>query len=387
MNISPLPSGYLRRALDGEPPLLMHPDEAYQVREGWKRLDPGRRRNADVDPAERAPYWLVHAMSHWYRAWDTKYSFSFREYLAMWLTAVGVPALGMKDDDVQAVCAVANIQPDPKESCRLDIGYSQKFRRGAAPNEKARAAKALQALTSWTQQELQVRSKWFHDAVFKGELDDAKRYVRSGVDVNFRNPAGRTALHCVSSKAMTDLLIKAGADVDASDNSGQRPLHGVLDGDVARAIIAAGADLEAIGCFGDTPLLSAAGGGLKDVVDALIESGANLEAKGSDGATALWNAIRAVKDGFGDDEDESKHLYIAVTLIDAGANFDARLFYDDGDERPTPRELAEEELSDEQVGILIRRAAAYKLKHTIESAFGNNESNTFQSAQDLPPVL
>ena len=66
-----------------------------------------------------------------------------------------------------------------------------------------------------------------HDAVEKGNIEAVKQHIAAGTDVNARDKYGRTPLHGVTTKEITELLIAKGADVNAKDNYERTPLHGV----------------------------------------------------------------------------------------------------------------------------------------------------------------
>ncbi len=66
-----------------------------------------------------------------------------------------------------------------------------------------------------------------HDAVQKGDLEEVKRLIADGADVNAKARKGDTPLHSAAwfgYKAMAKLLIEKGADVNAKTNTGATPL-------------------------------------------------------------------------------------------------------------------------------------------------------------------
>lgn len=98
-----------------------------------------------------------------------------------------------------------------------------------------------------------------HDATREGDLDEVKRLLAAGTNINTKNYHGDTPLHSmtyVGSPAMAELLIENGADVNAENNNGDTPLHyAVLNGNepVADVLTANGANVNAKNKHGQTP--------------------------------------------------------------------------------------------------------------------------------------
>lgn len=75
-----------------------------------------------------------------------------------------------------------------------------------------------------------------YGAAISGAIDDVKRLIAEGADVNIRNRAGGTPLHLAAQRGraphreVAELLIRAGADVNARDNDGKTPLALTLEG-------------------------------------------------------------------------------------------------------------------------------------------------------------
>ncbi|MHC4155680.1 MAG: ankyrin repeat domain-containing protein [Planctomycetota bacterium] len=157
-----------------------------------------------------------------------------------------------------------------------------------------------------------------HRAAKKGDVEEVKRLLDQGADLEARDKAGSTPLHLGSYTGryeVVKLLIAAGADLNAKDDWGSTPLHDAIYSrrrDVAELLIAKGADVKIRNKSGETPLSLAAGetgdmdflrllitrgadvnntnnagyaplhigvgGGYKDIVELLIAEGANVNA-------------------------------------------------------------------------------------------------------------
>jgi len=157
-------------------------------------------------------------------------------------------------------------------------------------------------------------------AAADGNLDEVKRLIGEGADVNWSVPqSGNTALIAASTKGdmpmATYLVEEAGASLEAKDNGGSTALTwGSLKGHLPLVVylVDKGASLESVDMGGATALMSASAAGQLPIVSCLIEKGAALETTDEDGNTALIIGSR------------SGHLPIVSHLIDAGADPTAR---------------------------------------------------------------
>jgi ankyrin repeat protein len=144
-------------------------------------------------------------------------------------------------------------------------------------------------------------------AAFFGEAEIAKVLIDAGADINEKTSAGLTILHCVAmspagNKAVAELLIAKGLDVNAkyttkrsTESQGGTPLHAAVAKDnieVAEVLIKNGAELNAkLSNDHHTPLHLVARYGHKAAAGLLIAKGADVNAKGTRGETPLDLAI------------------------------------------------------------------------------------------------
>ena len=100
-----------------------------------------------------------------------------------------------------------------------------------------------------------------HEAAKLGNIEDVKRLLADGANVNAKNDNGSTPLHnavWIGRKEVAELLIANGADVNAKeDENGISPLHwAVKEGhkEIIELLIDKGADVNAKSVLGRTPL-------------------------------------------------------------------------------------------------------------------------------------
>ncbi len=184
------------------------------------------------------------------------------------------------------------------------------------------------------------KAKEFINPVLYGDIDEVKRLIKAGVDVNEKFNDGAT--HDITALVLAVLLgraeickvlIDAGANVSIKSSRGMTLLHNVaIPGgdykDVAELLIAKGLDVNAKIKYGEskdaTPLHVAAGKGNIKVAEVLIKNGAELDAKTSQHHhTPLHMAAR-----YG-------HNAVAELLIAKGADVNAKTKYGE-----TPLDLA-----------------------------------------------
>ena len=106
-----------------------------------------------------------------------------------------------------------------------------------------------------------------HEAAWNGDLARVRKLVESGVDVNWTDSIGETALFGASSWGNTDVvcyLIGKGAEVNVREQRGYTPLHWAAShGNLKtlRALVVAGADPGATDDMGQLPIDVAHSGG------------------------------------------------------------------------------------------------------------------------------
>lgn len=111
-------------------------------------------------------------------------------------------------------------------------------------------------------------------------VDDVRNRIYSGANVNQKDDAGYTPLHCTANSGRTEIvkvLLENRASPNARDNSGRVPLHfactqGHLE--VVKLLVAAGADINA-SYKGISAIKMAARAKHQKVVEYLLRAGAD----------------------------------------------------------------------------------------------------------------
>lgn len=148
-------------------------------------------------------------------------------------------------------------------------------------------------------------------AVHAGDLDQIKRHLYWGTDVNQADPQGEMPLHVAARRGRvvsTRELLKHGADVNAENRTGETPLYAALANgktQVARVLVGGGAADEPQVLF-----FHLVGQGVddRDSLDFLTKLGTDINARNEDGDTALHLAVR------------NERLLLSTRLIDQGAD-------------------------------------------------------------------
>lgn len=157
------------------------------------------------------------------------------------------------------------------------------------------------------------------DAVINKDVERIKSLLEAGVDIEFRDDRGRTALMAATQAnavEIAQILIDAGADVNARDNIQDSPY--LLSGargynEILRLTLDHGADLASTNRYGGTALIPACERGHVETVQILLDAGVNADHINNLGWTGLLEAI-ILSDG------GSAHAEIVQLLIKDGAD-------------------------------------------------------------------
>ena len=124
-----------------------------------------------------------------------------------------------------------------------------------------------------------------HDAARDGNLQEVKKLIAAGEDVNKRNRLLGLPLHQAAANGnieITKELIDAGADVNVMHRTFGSPLHtAALKGntEIALSLLAHGANVDVRQQDGSTPLHLAAAAGDAELIEALVSAGADVNAR------------------------------------------------------------------------------------------------------------
>ncbi len=165
------------------------------------------------------------------------------------------------------------------------------------------------------------------DDVCAGNIQEVKKFLDDGGNVNTQDEPGNTPLHHAvnedlqgSHREMVELLIDKGANVNAVDDIQTTPLHLVSNKETAELLIDAGANVNARDSEGKTILYSSARNAANasktwqmylGLVELLVEKGADVNVKDQSGETPLHVVARQF--------DEKKASEICEFLITNGA--------------------------------------------------------------------
>lgn len=118
-------------------------------------------------------------------------------------------------------------------------------------------------------------------AAIDGDVEEVRRILREGAEIETRNTLGETALHLAcrfNHKDIVLLLLKEGANIEARDNDEWTPLISALalayyypNAEVISKLLEEKADVNAQDNDGDTPLIIAARYGDADMVSSILD--------------------------------------------------------------------------------------------------------------------
>jgi len=139
--------------------------------------------------------------------------------------------------------------------------------------------------------------KSIYRASSEGKIEEVKKYLASGADVNAKDRHGNTPLIYAETKQMIELLVTSGANVNVRDRIGRTLLHKASkrkwgDRETVELLISNGADINAKRSNGAIPLHYAVYYDRIENVKILLSKGADLNARDGDqnGATPLHEA-------------------------------------------------------------------------------------------------
>jgi ankyrin repeat protein len=134
------------------------------------------------------------------------------------------------------------------------------------------------------------------DAVKKeNSLENVKRFIKAGADVNAKNPhfGETTIMEALPNKEIVIELLSAGAEVDGFDEAKTSNLMWAAhfgDFEITEILLLHGANVNWERIDKRTPLMDAGYGGNPEIVKLMIENGAEVNAVNDYGATALMFA-------------------------------------------------------------------------------------------------
>ena len=153
-----------------------------------------------------------------------------------------------------------------------------------------------------------------HNAMFKGNIDEAQQFIVKKQDIDKPNSLGFRPLHIAADKGQSEIfkaLVAQGVTIDPKANNGWTPLMlAVMRGyrTMVEVLVEKGADVNARNNAGGTPIMIASYNGRESIFDYLLDKGSSLDIKANNGLTPLMMAS------------EKGHLSIANKLIELGVD-------------------------------------------------------------------
>lgn len=155
----------------------------------------------------------------------------------------------------------------------------------------------------------------------KSTVQELKKFIASGADLNKQSDYRRTLLHFAAVNGFDDgvkLLLDAGADPNKLADSRLSALHLAQTAKTCEFLVASGANLEAKDSSRRTPLHLASALGRLEVVRSLVSLGAKVNEKNYGGETPLMLAEESYNNNANVED-------ITKILINAHAEVNARL--------------------------------------------------------------
>jgi len=121
-----------------------------------------------------------------------------------------------------------------------------------------------------------------HEAIVAGDIDEIKRLIDEGADVNAKDESGYTALYYAiwnEDKALIELLVSKGADVNLTAEEDYPPLYYAVmnnDFDSVELLLAKGAKFDVKTFDGSTIFYHAAWMGNREIVKFFVTKGADV---------------------------------------------------------------------------------------------------------------
>jgi ankyrin repeat protein len=149
------------------------------------------------------------------------------------------------------------------------------------------------------------------EASENGNLDDARKAIENGANVNVIDGRGMMPIHWAALRGHMEIvraLVDGDADVNGTNSAEWTPImHASLEGhsEIVKLLLESGAVVNARTYVSGTALMFASGRGHIEIVRMLLDAGANpsIEIEGTDdedGMTALTYAIREGNDAIAD---------------------------------------------------------------------------------------
>ena len=218
--------------------------------------------------------------------------------MAFWRADLGLRLIGVAESRKALQWRIKHMlnRPIPKSSKLGALGIIVIFTTAAVLLPMARAQKPSKDIEPTAAVNEGKPAKSLHQAARDGDIEQVKKLIAQGTDVNARDENGDTALGIAvsyPSRAMVKLLISKGADIDVKDGRGFTPLHWAIfneDEGLAQLLVSEGADIKVKDIRDWTFLQWSIAMGQMKLTEQLITKGANIHARDNEGCTPLHHA-------------------------------------------------------------------------------------------------